>query len=168
MGKFLIFFLFFSMSGLCVYAQSGLDKKIASALKQLNCAEPSEQNPVTVNAVLAVEGDSIAVVVKTLIAAGWHTYQYVPANAPYIPIELILNLPEKATAAGRWQMSPSVPSTTDHGVLIYEKEAWFVRKVWYPAGTAGKIQTGIYYQCCDLRQCLPPTEKTIDLVISSK
>lgn len=150
---------------LCVYAQSGFDKKITQAAKQLYCATPTEQTPVTINARTLTENDSIAVIVKVNIAPGWHIYQYVPPTLPYIPLEHILKPSEGIQAVGTWQITKPFSSVTDAGVLVYENNALFVHKLVRSAGekTKGVIHTGLYYQTCNLQQCLPPDEKTFDL-----
>jgi DsbC/DsbD-like thiol-disulfide interchange protein len=146
-------------------AQSGFEKKIAQAARQLVCDAPNGQQPVTLNAALVQEKDSIAVIVKVALAPGWHIYQYVPSTLPYIPIEHLLKLPDGATAVGGWIRSEPITSVDDPGVLIYEKEAVFVHKAVKKkeAKLTGIVQTGLYYQTCDLKQCLPPVERTIDL-----
>lgn len=162
--KLLVIFL---TTGLSANAQSTFDKAISEAVKHLKCAEPSEEEPVILNAMLLAEKDSIAVILKARIGPGWHIYQYVPANMPYIPIDHILQLPEGLKALGKWMISSPFPSAADKGVLIYEEEAWFVHKVHRGAAVkAGSIiTTGLYYQTCDIRQCLPPAEKTFELKI---
>lgn len=165
MKKLTILLFVLLLTGLCASAQSGFNKKIADAVKQLSCAEPTEQEPVTLNAGLLAEKDSIAVIVKVKMAPGWHIYQYVPSNMPYIPIELLLKLPDGMQAVGKWEKAKPFPSANDPGVLIYENEAWFVQKVVRSSKAAAgiTIQTGLYYQTCDLKQCLPPVEKMFDL-----
>ena len=148
-----------------VYAQTSFDRKIAASVVKLECMEPSEEKPVTLVAATVVERDSVAVIVKTRIAAGWHIYQYVPATAPYIPIELILKLPKNLTGIGKWEMTRATPSVHDKGVMIYEREALFVRKALKTAEVTGAITAGLYYQTCNLRQCLQPVEETFELTL---
>lgn len=149
------------LSGLCVHAQSAFDKKIAEVARSLVCEAPSEETPVTLNATIVKHMDSIAVMVKAQLAPGWHIYRYVPPTLPYIPIEHILHLPVGLKAVGKWEASKPSASSTDRGVLQYEKEALFVHKLIRvgPAEENEVIETGLYYQACDLRQCLPPEEK---------
>lgn len=166
MKKILTIFVLSLSTALCVKAQSGFDKKIARAVKQLSCAEPGPEEPVTLNAGILSEKDSLAVMVKVRLAPGWHIYQHVPSTLPYIPIEYILKLPENFRASGKWEMSKAFPSSNDPGVLIYEKEAWFVHKALRLSDNPDVVYTGLYYQTCDLNQCLPPVEKTFDLKVS--
>lgn len=145
-------------------AQSGFDKKIADAAKQLKCDMPSQQQPVTLNAQIVSSDDSIGVIVKVAIAPGWHIYSYVPDNMPYIPIDHILQLPDNVRAVGNWQATEPTTTVNDPGVLIYETEAVFIQKAIKEAGAkTGKINAGLYYQTCNLRQCLQPVEKSFEL-----
>jgi DsbC/DsbD-like thiol-disulfide interchange protein len=150
-------------------AQTGFDTRIAGAVAKLQCTEPDEENPVTLNAQVIMEKDSIAVIVKSRLATGWHIYDYVPSSLPYIPIEHILQLPDGIRAVGAWKKTESSPSAADPGVLIFEKEAVFIHKAVKLPGAkiSGAIKAGLYYQTCDLNQCLPPVEKLIELKISS-
>lgn len=146
-------------------AQSSLDTKVAAAAKQLKCATPDEEKPVTLNAQLIKEGDSIAVIVKVQMAPGWHIYQYVPSSQPYIQIEHILKVPENLRAVGEWEKTKATSSASDPGVLIYEEEAVFIHKALKLSdGKADDVvKAGLYYQTCNLRQCLPPAEEIFDL-----
>ena len=145
-------------------AQSSFDKKITEAAKQLKCEIPGQQQPVTLNAQLVSSSDSLAIIVKVAIAPGWHIYSYVPQNQPYIPIDHILQLPDDVRAVGKWQSTEPMSTANDPGVLIYETEALFVQKEVKNAGAKpGKISAGLYYQTCNLRQCLQPVEKSFEL-----
>jgi len=165
MKKLIGLFIVCSLAGLCANAQSTFDKKIAAEVKQLECTAPDNENPVTLNAKLVLEKDSIAVIVKVQMATGWHIYQYVPSTMPYIPIEHILKLPKGLEAVGKWEASKPFPSANDPGVLIYENNAVFIHKVFRKAAAIDIIQAGLYYQTCDLRQCLPPVEKIFQLKV---
>ena len=160
-----ILFVLFFFPVLIVQSQSRLDKKIAAGVLQVSCEQPNEKNPVTINAMIVREADSIAVIVKARLAYGWHIYQYVPSTLPYIAMEQILKLPENIRAVGHWKNTDPQTSSNDPGVLIYTDEAIFIHKavVLSEDKSADKIKAGLYYQTCDLRQCLPPVEKTIAL-----
>lgn len=161
--KGLLILIFFPV--LWANAQSTFDVKIAEASKQLNCPVPNQQNPVTLSAQLVSDNDSVAVIVKVQMAPGWHIYQFVPSTLPYIAIDHVLQLPEGLQKAGAWQKTKPMASVNDPGVLIYEEEAVFIHKLAKSPGykKGGVIQTGLYYQTCDLRQCLPPVEKIFEL-----
>lgn len=168
MKKIIGFFLLILSTGLCVKAQSAFDKKIADAVTRLSCNEPDAEEPVTLNAGVVAEGDSLAVIIKVLMAPGWHIYKFVPANLPYIVTEPILKLPEGIKAVGKWESSKASTYSNDPGVLIHENKAWFVQKVVRQPDALGIIQAGLYYQTCDLSQCLPPVEKILDLKVPQK
>ena len=160
------FFLFIAFCpAFWASAQSNLDLKTAIAVRELNCPAASEEHPVTLNATLVAEHDSLAIVVKVALAPGWHIYEYVPPTSPYIPIERILELPAGIEAVGAWVKTEAASSANDPGVLIYEKEAVFIRKavIGRTAKEGSIIKAGLYHQTCDLRQCFPPVEKIVEL-----
>ncbi len=140
-----------------------LTKKISEAARLLLCDMPDEQHPVALNAKLVFEKDSVAVIVKVTLAPGWHIYQFVPSTLPYIPVGHVLQWPDGITAVGKWIKTGPVASVDDPGVLIYEKKAVFVHKGLMKAGqTKGITRAGLYYQTCNLNQCLPPVEKAFE------
>ena len=147
-------------------AQTSFDSRIAIAVEKLQCTEPNEVNPVALNAQIVDQQDSIAIIVKCRIAPGWHIYEYVAPTLPYIAMENILQLPENIRPVGIWKKTASVPSAMDPGVLIYEQEAVFIHKALRLGGdkAGGIIKTGLYYQTCNLRQCLRPVETTFSLM----
>lgn len=145
---------------------NGFDKRIARAADSLVCAEPDEERPVTLNAKLVADhgGDSVAVIIKACLAPGWHIYAYVPENMPYILTECLLQSDANAKPVGTWSKSIPKTSTTDKGVMIYEDVALFTHKLKKTfTSVQGKIGTGLYYQTCNLQQCLPPVETKIEL-----
>ncbi|WP_298709924.1 protein-disulfide reductase DsbD domain-containing protein [Chitinophaga sp.] len=145
------------------FCQSRFDEKIRKEAAALKCPPPEEARPVTVNAMLVTDNDSLAVVVKTAILPGWHIYAFVPDNQPYIQLDPILEAPASLRKAGAWIKSEPMPSMTDPGVLIYEDQALFVQKFARTDKAGGKIKAGLYFQCCDIKQCLPPDETTVQL-----
>jgi DsbC/DsbD-like thiol-disulfide interchange protein len=161
--KFLFLIIFFPVFS--AKSQSKFDRQIADATKHIFCSQPDERNPVTINAQSVKDRDSIAVIVKVLMAPGWHIYAYVPSTQPYIASDPIMRLPENFKAVGGWKTTEPFASSDDPGVLIYEHEVVFVHKaVKLPiAKTDASIRAGLYYQTCNLRQCLPPTETTLEL-----
>lgn len=145
---------------------NSFDKRIAKTADSLVCAEPDEEKPVTLSAKLVADfgGDSIAVILKVMMAPGWHIYAYVPENMPYILAECLLEPDANAKQVGTWIKSVPQASTTDKGVLIYENVAMFTHKLKKTSKLVkGKISTGLYYQTCNLQQCLPPVEAKIEL-----
>lgn len=161
--KIILAFIFLPF--LQAHAQSSFEAAITDAAKQLSCPETDEQRPVTLNAGLVQEKDSIAIVLKVKLAPGYHIYQYVPPSLPYIPIKHILQAPEGLRSMGGWVKSRATSSVNDPGVLIYEQEALFIQKmVRKDSGKShGIIRAGLYFQACNLRQCLMPEEKAFEL-----
>lgn len=159
------FFMLIFFPVLTSECQSGFDARIAAAAKQLTCFPPDEQNPVSLNAQLVSEGDSIAIILKVSMAPGWHIYAYVPSTQPYIAIDQILQLPGNVKAVGGWTRTEPETSSADVGVLIYDDQALFIHKAVRSAHqrSGNIIRTGLYYQTCNLRQCLPPVEKIFEL-----
>lgn len=153
---------------LSTQAQTKFDIKIKQAEVKLLCKAPDESDPVSINASVVEEQDSLAIILKVKFAPGWHAYAHVGNNSPNIAMETLLKLPPSITTAGNWIKSQPNASVNYPNELLYEKEAVFIQKL-----VKGKefnkgisvIQTGLYYQTCNLYQCLPPTEKTIDLTI---
>lgn len=145
---------------------STFDEDITNFSKSIICKTPDQQFPVSVEARLISDSrsDSVAVVVKVKIADGWHIYEFVPENMPYLPTEYILDVDNNITKAGIWQKSEAIESPAEKGVMFYENEAIFIHKLKKSSPTAkGQVNTGLYYQCCNLFQCMPPVEKAIKL-----
>ena len=167
MKWFLMFLIVLQTSLLCAQSKPGsFDQRIAKTADGMVCDVPDEEKPVTLNAKLVadLEGDSIAVIVKACLAPGWHLYAYVPDNMPYLLTECLLEHDAGVKLVGAWIKSTPKPSTTDKGVLIYEDVAVFTHKLKKTSESVkGKISTGLYYQTCNLKQCLPPVEAKIEL-----
>jgi hypothetical protein len=147
-------------------AQTDLGTRAITAGKQLNCPMPDADNPVTLNAALLVDGpDSLAIIVKVLMARGWHIYQYVPSTKPFIQMAHILKLPDGIFPIGPWEKEKPFASADDPGVLIYKNEVVFIQKAVKSSASkkGGIIQAGLYFQACNRRQCMPPIRKTFDL-----
>lgn len=158
MRKLYSIFIILLLSGLFANGQSALDHKVAKAIATMECAVPTERDPVTLKATLVSDGDSSAVIVKVVMAPEWHIYQYVPPNSPYVQLENMLSLPKGLVTVGKWQFSEPIRYVNDHTVLIHEEKAWFVQKIVGRVEKGSIINTGLYYQTCDHRQCLPPVE----------
>lgn len=155
--------LLFLVLGFFANGQSSLDQKVAKAIAAMECAAPTERDPVTLNAAVVSDGDSSAVIVKVLLAPEWHIYQYVPANAPYVQLENLLTLPQGLVRSGQWKSSDPIGYVNDPHVLIHEEEAWFVQKLTGKVEKGTVIGTGLYYQTCDHKQCLPPVEVKLEV-----
>ena len=160
-----LIFLVLLFPVLSASAQSRFDQKITEAAKHMVCPQPDESNPVTLNVRSVNDGDSIGIIVKVALAPGWHIYAYVPPIEPYIAIDHILQLPQNVKVIGDWQKSEPSALSDNPGVLIYENDALFIHKAvkLQEVKAKGTMKAGLYYQTCNLRQCLPPNEKTIEL-----
>ena len=163
-----ILILGFLLSFLSAAAQSNLDQQIATAAAGLQCSAPNEQTPVTLNAQLVTAGDSLAVIVKASIAQGWHIYALVSPGQPYMVSEPLITFPEGVKPVGDWKKTEPMATANAPGVLIYEDEVVFVHKAVKGKGAVGTIKAGLYFQSCDIRQCLPPKEVTFDLKYEQK
>lgn len=145
------------------FCQQQFQERIDREAAALKCPPPDQVSPVTVNAAVVVDADSVAVIVKSEILSGWHIYAYVPENQPYIQLDPILKAPPSLRPAGTLAKSKPAASLNDPGVLIYEDQAVFVQKYARLDKQGGTITAGLYFQCCDIKQCLPPDEKTVTL-----
>ncbi len=152
-----------------VKAQMGVprfDQDIEKAVTALKCKLPDQQFPVSVEARLIQDqqSDSLAVIIKVLIADGWHIYSSVPKNMPYIVTEYILEPDTKVKKAGNWKKTKAAESGTEKGVMLYENQAIFIHKLKKTTPSAkGELNVGLYYQCCNKLQCMVPTEQTFKL-----
>ncbi|WP_423735816.1 hypothetical protein [Chitinophaga caseinilytica] len=144
-------------------SQSKFSDRIEKVAAALQCPPPDGSKPVTVNAAVVATADSLAVIVKSEILRGWHIYAYVPENQPYIQLDPILETPASLQPAGGWSQTPPTASVHDPGVLIYNNTAVFIRKFARKEPSGGKIKAGLYFQCCDIKQCLPPDEHVVEL-----
>ncbi|WP_163410256.1 protein-disulfide reductase DsbD domain-containing protein [Flavobacterium ajazii] len=143
-------------------------KKVQKAAASLSVEKPQNSDPVSVNSQLIWNKDKsrLAVIIKANILSGWHIYAYVPADQPYIKTDIVLELPEGITPLEEWTKPSAYPY--EDNIFIYEGEIVFTRifTVNNPEKDA-VITVGLFYQTCDLRQCLPPRNKTKELKLKS-
>lgn len=131
-------------------------------------AEPSSDDPVSVSAKLVYGSDphKAKLVVNAAILKGWHTYALVPKDSPFIPTEVLLELPDGITVSDDWQASAALPFPGNEGVFIFEGTASFTITVNLDQAKAGSvIKCGLSYQTCDENKCFPPDQKMIGLKI---
>jgi hypothetical protein len=128
-------------------------------------------NPVTTTLQLAQAraqiGDSIALTVQFAIDPPWEirTLDGQPAIAA---TRLELELPEGLRTEGDWQPSPSVRSMTPDGHAAYADNATFSRILIVGEEVQSgeqTIQCTVGYQACNDRQCLPPTEVKLNVML---
>jgi hypothetical protein len=110
--------------------------------------------------------DKKLLLLKVKLLKNWHIYSYVPRESPFIQSQLSLILPSGIKLEGDWKSSAAKPMPGDPGVMIYEEEASFVQELSVAAnfvkGSKGTIS--LYYQACDVSQCLPPDTLTKEII----
>lgn len=168
--KKVVVFCFVFLSIYEVFGQEGVHKDLIRKAKdvagKIVTGRPMESDPVMLNAQLVFSDDKeqAAVIIKVNIHYNWHIYAFVPPTQPYIASKMILDLPSGTTAIGDWEKPNAYPSSD--GVYLYKGELVFIHYLTIEKSSAnGKINCGLYYQTCDLRQCLPPTKKNKTLTI---
>lgn len=121
--------------------------------------ETSHNNPVLASA--RIERDpfynNYKLIVKFKIHPGYHIYNNVSSEDPYIATKIDLTLPEGVTA-GNWKKSATRP-LNQSGTTIFEDEAEYSCPL--EGHTIGDVKCDIRYQCCDSQVCLPPAKKTL-------
>ena len=169
--------LFFTEAGgfkfmLNTFGQSGQQNKSASVniveKTSATTAGPTIEDPVAVSAKLVYgkNKNTATLYIDAAILKGWHTYALLPEDSPFIPLKVLLELPEGISMKGDWQSSPSVPFPGYEGVFIFENKATFsieVSLVNVKPGSA--ISCGLSYQTCDENKCFPPNKKMVDIKI---
>lgn len=145
---------------------AGFKQVVSEASDKLWVSQPDMSDPVTVNAELVWSNnrEQLAVVMKVRVLENWHIYAYVPGSQPYITTELKLSVPDGVTPVDKWEKPGAYPSAD--GVYIYEGSLVFVHYFSVDKPVKEKqIETGLYYQTCDLKQCLPPQIKMRKLTL---
>lgn len=150
------------------FAQKSLDlafvKKVEKASLAFKVKAPETSDPVSVDAKVVWNSSKtqVAVVVKAKILAGWHIYAYVPNTQPYIQYDMVLNLPKSATPLGDWTKPNSY--LYEDNIFVYKGELVFIR--YFSVKDLEKnavITAGLFYQTCDIKQCLQPNTKSKEL-----
>jgi DsbC/DsbD-like thiol-disulfide interchange protein len=163
-----IAFIFFVALMVKSYGQKQSDpvftKKVEKAASGFKITGPNVADPVSVDAQLVWNSNKtqVAVIVKAKVLPGWHIYAYVPKTQPYIQYKMILEVPKGITALTEWTKPNSYPY--ENNIFVYEGELVFARYFSVKdLGAGAKIKAGLFYQTCDLRQCLPPNTKAKEL-----
>ncbi|RKR05099.1 disulfide bond corrector protein DsbC [Flavobacterium sp. 90] len=161
-------FILFMILGVKSYAQkqpdTGFTKKVEKAASALKVKSPVISDPVSLNAQVVWNDNKsqVAVVIKVKVLPGWHIYAYVPKNQPYIQSKMVLELPKGVTPLSEWTKPNSYPY--EDNIFVYEGQMLFTRYFSVKdLGTGAKISAGLFYQTCDIRQCLPPNTKVKEL-----
>ncbi|MCP3917228.1 MAG: hypothetical protein GY711_16895 [bacterium] len=101
--------------------------------------------------------------VRFAVLDGWHTYRDVPANAPYIPLTLELQLPGGVKAQGEWTKPSARNDPHTEGVTVLDGDFTFTRVFAADAKPSKPIECTLRYQVCDERMCLPPAQETLEV-----
>jgi hypothetical protein len=171
MKQYLSIFIFLILvaSGYECFSQVEIKKelkqKIEDSTEKIAVWEPDFESPVSFNAKAVWSNDKkqLAVVMKVKVLDGWHIYASVPETQPYIESKIELSVPDGMVPLGDWQLPNAYPSYDDD-VYIYKGSFTFVQyfAINKPLQN-NKISVGLYYQCCDINQCLPPTLETVEI-----
>jgi hypothetical protein len=126
--------------------------------------KPTAKSPVAMALTAVPEGQNHRLTLNVKVLKGWHTYDRVPENSPYKPMELALNLPAGVHQVGNWRRPASHPDRVEPKVMVYDGELSFECLVT-GVKNAAEIGCEVRYQACDARMCLPPTTRGLKLVI---
>ncbi|MHC5114516.1 MAG: protein-disulfide reductase DsbD domain-containing protein [Planctomycetota bacterium] len=113
----------------------------------------------------AATGDTVNLVLRAKMHAGWHVYAHVPATLPYIVTTMKLQLPAGVTAASGWKSPESKLSAQEAGVRYYAGDVRFERELSVAGDVRGPLEVVVVvdYQACDSNICLPP--RTVELPV---
>lgn len=141
-------------------------KMVREAANELYVSKPDELSPVNVNAraVWSSDKKQLAVIIKTEVFDNWHMYAYVPPDQPYIVSELRIAETQGLIPVTEWEKPASYPYA--EGVLVYKGSLLFIRYFTVTKDFVNKtLEAGLYYQTCDIKQCLPPELTMIKMTL---
>jgi hypothetical protein len=141
-----------------------LRKRAQETAVGLYVPQPDLLSPVSLNAGVVWSGDKkqVAVILKVEVLENWHIYAYVPPDQPYIQSEVRLPPIEGLIPIGEWEMPG--PFAYGDGIYIYKGSLHFIRYFSViKTGAPKTFDVGLYYQTCDISQCLPPELEEIKL-----
>lgn len=148
-----------------VEIKKDIKQKVQDSTNKISVWEPSFEAPVSFNAkaIWSKDKKQLAVVMKVKVLDTWHIYARVPENQPYIESKIELSVPDGMVPLGDWQL-PDVYLSYDDDVYVYKGNFSFVRyfNINKPV-LKDKINVGLYYQCCDINQCLPPILESVEI-----
>lgn len=167
---YILLFVLLSVNTVC-FAQEksiapALEAQVQKIAETMSVDQPLLRDPVALNAKIVWGKDrkQFAVVMKVRVLRDWHIYAHVPNTQPYIETELKVNLPKGVSGISDWQKPNAYPSSD--GVFVYEGNLIFIKYFSAENITENtEITVGLYYQTCDLKQCLPPNTKMKKLLI---
>ena len=159
--------LFFSdVGGFRFFTSAPSGDEIRRRVRRAPIDPPTQGEPVSIHAEVVhqstVDPGVVTLAVRVVTAPGWHIYAAVPRSQPYTQTNLGLQLPPGAQALGDWDLPPATPSIEAQGLLKYEGDLVFLRRVKLGAEVDAESVIGvdIDYQVCDANQCLPPARAT--------
>lgn len=138
-------------------------------------AEPNETEPLMFGAALdrarVRPGDKVTLNLYLRIRQGWHTYAKVPPDEPYVKTRWLLTIDKGASAVDEWVTPLPVPDKRNARLMLYESQAnplHVSRVIQVDRAAAGEIKllTGMLYQVCNARRCLPPTRRIVELKLT--
>ncbi|HEU0125093.1 protein-disulfide reductase DsbD domain-containing protein [Flavobacterium sp.] len=160
----LVVFLVFAVNSYGQKPDQAFIKKVEKTAGVFKIKDPVVSDPVSVDAQLIWNKSKtqLAVIVKAKVFEGWRIYAYVPPTQPYIQYQMVLELPKGVTALEDW-LKPK-PYPYEDNIFIYKGELTFIRYFSVKDLEANaKIKAGLFYQTCDIKQCLPPNTKSKEL-----
>ena len=147
-------------------ATDDLRKKAQKAATGLHVPAPDLRSPVSMNArtIWSDDKKQLAVIMKVEVLYNWHIYAYVPAGEPYIVSEPRLSAPAGLTPLEKWETP--IPYPYADGIFIYKGSLLFIRYFSVKKAVENKIvEVGLYYQTCNMSECLPPELEMIKLTM---
>jgi hypothetical protein len=145
-------------------AKDELRKKAREVAAGFSMPAPDLQSPVLVNAkaVWSEDKKQLAVIMKVEVLDNWHIYAYVPPDQPYIESELRLSSLQGLTPLEQWETP--IPYPYADGIFIYKGSLLFIRYFSVSTPVENKtVEVGLYYQTCNISECLPPELEMIKL-----
>ena len=160
---------FFTESGGYYYLINSDDKKTEGndygkkqqlqAYKSIAPGETSDEHPVSMAAgSVVLDNGNREIVVRLKIHPGYHIYNYVSPQDPFIKTEVKINAPAGYAPVGELKTSNAILYNPT-GTSVYKSEALFVQEVKGKA--EGEALCVVSYQCCNNDICYPPAEETL-------
>ena len=160
-------FLFAIQTGFSQERVKGdLKKKAIEAAAGITMLTPDLLSPVSVNAIALWSDDKkqLAVIMKVEVLDNWHIYAYVPPDQPYIVSELRLSTPDGLTPLE--ERETPIPYPYGEGIFVYKGSLVFIRYFSVKKPLANNtVGVGLYYQTCNISECLPPDLEMITLTM---
>ena len=147
-------------------AKDDLRIKAREAASGLNVQVPDLLAPVSLNASFVWSNDKkqLALIMKVEVLENWHIYAYVPPDQPYIVSELRVAAPEGLVPLEKWETP--IPYPYGDGIFVYKGSLSFIRYFSVKKAMENKtVEIGLYYQTCNMSECLPPVLEMVKLTM---